>query len=174
VLNCECLILLLLVAQTGLRHSGKPSSFLVACLDGRLYNDYGENKFLTLCKVNGGSTAYKELNRLLLVRNAAMIKEENNIPEKYIHLLIFSSTSIITYRRQGIKRLPETAPSNTGSGFDWKRITEKVYPTFCLLETARNHRRVKCGKASHQRVRAGDSIRKTTLTFGLIQRTPRF
>jgi hypothetical protein len=82
--------LLLLVAQTGLRHSGKPSSFLVACLDGKLYNDYGQIKFLTLCKVNGGSTAYKELNRLLLVRNAAMIKEGNKISLKNIYTYSFS------------------------------------------------------------------------------------
>jgi hypothetical protein len=30
--------------QTGMRHSGKPSSLLVACLDGILYNEYDEIK----------------------------------------------------------------------------------------------------------------------------------
>jgi hypothetical protein len=84
VLNHSYLIFpALLFAQTGLRHSGKPSSFLVACLDGKLYNDYGETKFCSLCKVNGGSTKYQDLNKLLEVRNAAMIRER----EKQLRLI---------------------------------------------------------------------------------------
>lgn len=45
---------------TGLRFSGKPSSFLCACIDAE-----DDEKYLTLCKVNMGSTDNATANRFL-------------------------------------------------------------------------------------------------------------
>jgi ATP-dependent DNA ligase len=45
---------------TGLRHSGKLSSFLCACLDSE-----DSTTYLTLCNVNGASVNYDKLNNIL-------------------------------------------------------------------------------------------------------------